>query len=208
MVAFGEVGGPEYDAALCDMLGDCPDRQTTKPLDTPDLVVQTTISGDYNFNGAVDAADYTVWRNTLGHTGFGLAADSTGPSGMPDGTVSHLDYDEWKENFRLTLVPPEVAGDFNRNGTVDAADYTIWRNTLGKSGLGLLADGNANGEIDSGDYDIWKSHFGQTSGVGAAQATDSVAPVPEPCGLASLAIGFAAARCRFRSPSSRRARPS
>ena len=28
-----------------------------------------TIVGDYNHNGIVDAADYTVWRDTLGQTG-------------------------------------------------------------------------------------------------------------------------------------------
>ena len=31
--------------------------------------VAVTLAGDYNRNGVVDAADYTVWRNTLGQIG-------------------------------------------------------------------------------------------------------------------------------------------
>jgi hypothetical protein len=34
--------------------------------------------GDYNGNGVVDAADYTIWRETLEQTGAGLAADGNG----------------------------------------------------------------------------------------------------------------------------------
>ena len=41
--------------------------------DTASLTV--ILDGDYNANGVVDAADYTVWRDSLGQTGMGLAAD-------------------------------------------------------------------------------------------------------------------------------------
>ncbi|MGI9455389.1 MAG: hypothetical protein ACR2NU_02445 [Aeoliella sp.] len=44
-----------------------------------------TLPGDFCNSGSVDAADYTVWRNTLGQTGTSLAADGTGSSDMPDG---------------------------------------------------------------------------------------------------------------------------
>jgi hypothetical protein len=59
---------------------------------------------------------------------------------------------------------PVASGDYNGNGTVDAADYTVWRNTLGQTGLAKYAgaDGNGNGMIDNADYDVWKAHFGQT----------------------------------------------
>lgn len=57
------------------------------------------IAGDYNGNGVVDAADYTVWRDSRGATGTGLPADGTGPGGAPDGVVDDLDYTFWKSNF-------------------------------------------------------------------------------------------------------------
>jgi len=47
-------------------------------------------------------------------------------------------------------------GDYNHDHVVNAADYTVWRNTLGQVGAGLAADGNFNGMIDNDDYDVWK----------------------------------------------------
>ena len=31
----------------------------------------------------------------------------------------------------INLSPPATTGDYNGDMTVDAADYTVWRNTLG-----------------------------------------------------------------------------
>jgi hypothetical protein len=72
---------------------------------------------------------------------------------------------------------------------VDAADYVLWRNTLGQSGAGLAADGNGNNTIDTGDYNVWRSNFGRsalTSGAGASAAT----VVPEPATGWLLALGL------------------
>ena len=62
-------------------------------------LVENALPGDYNQNLVVDAADYTVWRNQLGMTGAGLAADGNG-----DNQVSQLDYNVWKANFGVTAV--------------------------------------------------------------------------------------------------------
>jgi hypothetical protein len=84
----------------------------------------------------------------------------------------------------LTLVDGSIAvlpsggfpaGDYNRNGVVDAADYGMWRNSLGQTGTGLAADGNANNVIDAADYSIWKSNFGRST-----FASGSIAGTPEP----------------------------
>src|SRR5262249_1443813 len=37
----------------------------------------------------------------------------------------------------LSVVAAPLPGDFNHNGAVDAADYAVWRDTLGQSGAGL-----------------------------------------------------------------------
>jgi hypothetical protein len=64
-------------------------------------------------------------------------------------------------------------GDYNGNGVVDAADYTLWRDTLG-SQLDLRADGNGDGTVDEADYVFWNDRFGNVIGTGSRAA------VPEP----------------------------
>jgi hypothetical protein len=54
------------------------------------------IPGDYNGNGAVDAADYVVWRNNLGLMGGATPAQGDGTG---DGNVTQEDYSLWRSNF-------------------------------------------------------------------------------------------------------------
>jgi len=81
-----------------------------------------------------------------------------------------------------------LPGDYNEDSTVDAADYTVWRNMLGTS----LALPNENpdaltpGVVDQEDYDFWKSQFGATAGSGSLVAGN----VPEPASAGLLAIGL------------------
>jgi T5SS/PEP-CTERM-associated repeat protein len=90
--------------------------------------------------------------------------------------------------------PSNLAGDYNKNGVVDAADYVVWRNSLGQAGAGLAADGNRNNQIDAGDYDLWRAKFGQTAGNGSAipSAETLSAAVPEPASIALLLSVLAA----------------
>jgi mannan endo-1,4-beta-mannosidase len=92
----------------------------------------------------------------------------------------------------LPLLPwsnaAPIAGDYNRDGAVDAADYVVWRNRLGQSGSGLTADGDFSGQVDGGDYNIWRTNFGQTAGSSSLTDTpDSPANVPEPASVVLLA---------------------
>lgn len=79
----------------------------------------TPITGDYNANGRVDAADYVLGRNTINQTGEGLAADGNG-----SGSVDAVDLSIWRYHFnnvrgivgagtetQLAVVPePRAAG--------------------------------------------------------------------------------------------------
>jgi Laminin B (Domain IV) len=47
-----------------------------------------------------------------------------------------------------------LIGDYNHNGFVDAADYTVFRDKLGSV-------------YTQTDYDIWRAHFGEHNGSGA-----------------------------------------
>lgn len=79
-----------------------------------------------------------------------------------------------------------LLGDYNLDGVVDAADFTVWRNTLGQSGTNLAADGNGDGTINAADYQLWKTHFGSSSaGSGGIAGGGSV---PEPAGLTLLSL--------------------
>lgn len=53
-----------------------------------------------------------------------------------------------------------LSGDFNQDGTVNAADYITWRNNSGSPEA----------------YNIWRANFGTTAGAGAMSTT----AVPEP----------------------------
>jgi hypothetical protein len=78
--------------------------------------------------------------------------------------------------------PTIFAGDYNRDGAVDARDYTLWRDTLGaKVSQGTGADGDGGGRIGLPDLEAWKSHFGDESGSAGVA-------VPEPGGWAADAI--------------------
>lgn len=69
-----------------------------------------------------------------------------------------------------------LQGDYNSDGFVDAADYTVWRNTQGQTGIGLPADGSGNGTIGPEDFEVWKANFqGDATGLGATSQN-----VPEP----------------------------
>ncbi len=97
--------------------------------------------------------------------------------------------------FGVTIAP----GDYNHDGTVDLADYVVWRNTLDQTGVALAADGNGNGQIDTGDYDVWRAHFGPSAGSGSSSSTAGA--VPEPATLFLIAVGSVLLTHRVRNSS-------
>lgn len=89
------------------------------------------------------------------------------------------------DNIRTIGASAAVAGDYNGNGLVDAADYTLWRASLGRAvAPGSGADGTGpggtpDGMVDSLDYDFWRTRFGSSSASGAAGDQPGL-PLPEP----------------------------
>jgi endoglucanase len=86
-----------------------------------------------------------------------------------------------QDKAAMAVLQPYFAnnldGDYNFDGVVDAADYTVWRNSLGQTGAGLNADSNLDGVIDAIDYGAWKSNYGNSS-LGAGFG--GLASIPEP----------------------------
>jgi hypothetical protein len=59
---------------------------------------------------------------------------------------------------------PELAGDYNDDLAVSAADYVLWRNALDTDVAPYSgADGTGDGRVDGDDYVVWRANFGSTS---------------------------------------------
>ncbi|QDT69289.1 hypothetical protein MalM25_22250 [Planctomycetes bacterium MalM25] len=74
----------------------------------------------------------------------------------------------------IALESPE--GDFNDDGVVDAADYSVWRDNQNGS-EGLPNDGGLGTPIAQAHYDLWSDNYGAIIGVDVMAAATQV---PEP----------------------------
>ena len=83
--------------------------------------------------------------------------------------------DERGSLVNKSAIPAPTPGDYNQNGVVDAADYTLWRDNLGTTNV--LPNDALGGTIGQGQYTQWKTNFGNTNGTG------STSSVPEPASL-------------------------
>jgi len=87
----------------------------------------------------------------------------------------------------IIALPTGLLGDYNQNGVVDAADYTVWRDRLG-SGTALPNDDTPG--VGADDYTRWKTHFGEVAGSGSASWTAASSVVPEPAGWLLVLISL------------------
>jgi len=102
-----------------------------------------------------------------------------------DGTIVGFVIDDMFQNYAVIWTPDMdsesgVDGDYNNDGTVDAADYVLWR-----KGGNLHNEVADEGTNSPADYTEWLHHFGNTT-PGAASHT----PVPEPSALALLTLAL------------------
>jgi hypothetical protein len=90
--------------------------------------------------------------------------------------------------LREGIVDYVLPGDYNDDGSVDAADYVVWRKYDGTSTT--LPNDVTSGSVGIDDYNVWRSRFGEVwpapgSGSGNANGHDAV---PEPSTGLHLAI--------------------
>lgn len=101
----------------------------------------------------------------------------------------------------VTISVAGLLGDFNHNGTVDSADFVLWRKTLGQAGSALAADANNSGTIDQGDYNIWRANFGQNAVIGSGSSVPpSAVPEPSSIMLLAAALSLIPRRSRLSAP--------
>ena len=135
--------------------------------------VAVTIGDAVSVRDAISvAAEDRVFLSNL-DTAAGQFSTMNFETGVIDGHLS-MNFsdgggitDDWNvTEIRLTRVgdAPELPGDYNLDGIVDASDFTVWRDQLGASTpLFAGADGNGNGIVDQADYNVWRDHFGSVS---------------------------------------------
>jgi hypothetical protein len=98
--------------------------------------------------------------------------------------VTYGDQTVTLSNF--SLAPPALAGDYNNDGNVDAADYVVWRKFV-NTNFALPNETASEGAVDEDDYNAWLANFGAAGGGGGS-------PVPEPSTILFVLIAYLARR--------------
>lgn len=79
--------------------------------------------------------------------------------------------------FEFQMSPMTfLAGDYNRDGRVDGADYLVWRDTPTGSTGRFAADGNGDGVVNQLDYNYWRFRYGNA---GFGSGAGGLVEVPE-----------------------------
>lgn len=141
-----------------------------------------------------DAFSDPAYFDATGYYGSSFSYDET-PNYLGS-TAALKGFDTYKiglyVDFAFTALTlagapiPGVAGDYNADGVVDAADYTLWRDNL-DAPPGTLPNDADGGPIGLPQYNTWKTNFGLVAGGGALS---SIA-IPEPAALSlALELGF------------------
>lgn len=142
------------------------------------VLARTTPLGDIDFDGDIDPQDYAQLTSNFGATSADRAVYYADGDLNADGRVDQSD-----AATLLGLYQGRRQGDFNADGVVNLADYTVWRDNLGQY-TGGLADSNGDGWVNGADLAAWRTHFGRALG---SQFPFSI---PEPTAATLFAAAF------------------
>lgn len=132
--------------------------------------------------GSIDTLEVVMFGNGSGN-------GMTGASGLPTG-----EREFFFDQLLLDNPPMFPSGDFNRNGTVDSADYSIWRDMLDMTvANGDGADGNWDGIVNQLDYELWRENFGTSAAFASVASGDQGLEAPEPDSMVLVVSLFTAA---------------
>ena len=198
-----DIAGPIYNMQLervASSEADLFDGSLSAPIRYTEL--GNAIAGQFQvwtgtgIGGSWTGSSAGNWDNPSAAATIGSANSSTGnwvSSGTQTGGTA-----------RLYAVSPAytvpLLGDFNGDGVVSQADYTVWRDHLGSPDeQALNGNGSFSGGVDAADYELWRENFGQSLPLIGAAATTNIA-IPEPTSqrLLLLLAGYALVFCQAR----------
>jgi hypothetical protein len=151
------------------------------------------VDGTATLDGLLEVSLLGGFELTPGELFTVLTAGSVTDNGLSLGSAAASAFTMLLDDFSVVLevVSPALAGDYNGDNTVDAADYTVWRDAM-TAGATLMLNDNTLGVVDESDFLYWRTHFGESldSGSGAtAGLPSSEVAVPEPAGAILIAMG-------------------
>ena len=85
-----------------------------------------------------------------------------------------------------------LPGDYDNDGTVDDADFETWTAAFAST-TSPFVDGNRNGIVDAADYTIWRNHLGESIFAGGGVAAHAAVPEPSSHLLELLAVALVVA---------------
>jgi hypothetical protein len=133
----------------------------------------------------------------LGGGNMHLIGFDTSTPGMKSGMITVASGSQGVKNplveipisFEVLAVAMGLAGDFNHDGVVDAADYSTWRDHFGDADeTALNGNGDGMNGVDAGDYALWVDQFGEHD-QGSGGGSVGVGTVPEPGAWALVVVG-------------------
>ncbi|MEO0530025.1 MAG: hypothetical protein AAF266_05525 [Planctomycetota bacterium] len=97
-------------------------------------------------------------------------------------------------DFSFSIRGASSAGDFNDDGVVDAADYTLWRDNEGGDAAVLNGNGSGTATVGAADLQVWRDNYGALALTGAVpgvvvyEAIALATAVPEPTSAALVVL--------------------
>jgi len=144
------------------------------------------VNGNAQLDGMLEVTLNNDYHPEVGRRFLLLTANSIVNDGLvlggPDAEMFQLILNS--NSVVLQTITAGLPGDYNDDGIVNAADYTMWRGNLGRS-AGTLPNDVDGGTIGRAQYDTWMANFGLTSD-SPSWVENTAVPEPPPALLLIL----------------------